>query len=234
VKMQFTARFASAVAVIGLLSIPAYGGAIIYSDLGPSNAYSDTFGSLVSGAAGLGGQFAETAAPFTPSSDFQFGQIDIALVWNGGLVGSGSNSVVLTLNSDSNGLPGAVLETWSLVGTAPFSFDPSPIVQTVSATAPLELLAGAQYWVVAAPGSSVSRNAWYANTLGVTTPFAHNLGSGFELDTNGVPTPAFDVQDSTAPEPSTLALYAISLVALGTVVRCRRRSFRRWASPRFS
>jgi hypothetical protein len=201
---------------VGILATgAAHAGTIIYSDLGPSNA-SAAAGYDVAGTAITCCGFQEVAAPFTPSSNFQFGQIDIALFNTGSPAFGDANSVVLTLNSDSNGLPGSVLESWTLTGM-PNAFTPDT-VQTVSASAPLTLSSGVQYWVVASPESSNSDNDWAENSVGVFsgTDVAFNSGSGFFVFGYGNwEEPAFDVQAWSSPEPGTLALDTIALLALG-------------------
>jgi hypothetical protein len=46
---------------------------------------------------------------FTPSGTYTLTQIDVAIS-----LFSGTNSASLTVNSDSGGVPGGVLATWSL------------------------------------------------------------------------------------------------------------------------
>ena len=196
---------------VGLFSTTMHAG-IIYSNFGPSNAYdgSNSWGVYGSGNF-LGVGYSETAARFTPSDNVTLTQIDIAL-W-----AAVPDSIVLTLNSDSGGLPGGTLATWNLSGLP--GSGSCCIVQTVTPASPITLNSGTQYWIVAAPGDPEFLGAWNANSLGIQDPFAQDTGGGFSpsLEQN---TPAFDVlgdvvrgsEGTDVPEPATLTLLSTSLL----------------------
>jgi len=77
---------------------------------------------------------------------------------------SGTNEVLVSLETDSGGVPGAILESIDVVG-AMSSFD-SPSLVTATSVLHSALVAGTPYWlVVSAPVSDTSA-AWFANSTG--------------------------------------------------------------------
>ncbi len=156
---------------------------------------------------------------FTPSASESVSQVDIALQIFGG-----TDSVVVTLNADSGGLPGAVLETWNVSGL------PAPAtcctLQSLAPGVPLTLTSGTIYWLIATPGAADTFAGWNLNNTSSTGPRAVQSSSGgaFSLfgatDTQG----AFDVIGAAAvPEPASMALATAGLAVL-FALRLRRRS----------
>lgn len=90
------------------------------------------------------------AAPFTPAANATAKKIVVSLGYLGG-----DGSVILSLNADNNGLPGAVLEHWTLsnLGEA----GTCCTVQSAN-SAGVPLTAGQQYWIVASTTSA--SNVW--------------------------------------------------------------------------
>jgi hypothetical protein len=196
-----------------LLFVGTAGAATIYNNFGPGDAYCGC-GYAVSGSTSGSGFFQEANA-FTPSGTFTLTQIDVAID-----VVSGTNSASLTLNSDSGGLPGAVLETWSLPSLP--GFPTCCTVETVTPSgSPIVLTSGTQYWLVASPIASDTFAAWMVNSTSASGPRATNQGSGFSSD--GVSAlGAFDVLGTPGvPEPSTL-LFTAGGLALLWLRRLRR------------
>lgn len=118
----------------------------IFDNLGPNGEFNAADGWLVAGPLSVNGSDQFIAVPFTPAANAHVTKIKVAV----GYLGSGTNQFRLTLNSDDGtGLPGPVLATKNPMN-AP-TFGQCCAVVTVQFPAPgLALLAGTQYWVVAA------------------------------------------------------------------------------------
>lgn len=82
------------------------------------------------------------AAAFTPAADHTVTQIEVAV----GYSQQGTNGVVLSLNSDNNGVPGKALKTWNASGLPRFGTCCVLLVKSDSSGIPVS--AGKQYWVV--------------------------------------------------------------------------------------
>jgi len=80
-------------------------------------------------------------AAFTPDADHTVTRLQIAVGWSDGV-----NGVVISLNSDSNGMPGKALKTWNVSGLSRFGMCCSLAI--VSGRRGIPISAGKQYWVV--------------------------------------------------------------------------------------
>lgn len=163
-------------------SVPS-GAFVIYSNLGPGNAYACCIGWTVS-ESGSGPGYFTSAMSFTPSSSAQVTQIDVAL----GHV-SGANNATIELARDAGGIPGTVLGAWGVAGQPPLG---TCCGLTTIHTGLIPVGAGRTYWVVAIAGpngSDDTEDAWNFNTTGATGGDIYN-GTWFMY---GNPTGAFDV-----------------------------------------
>lgn len=203
---------AAAVLVILMGGVPAHANSVIYSNLGSGGTvYQQSGGYSVNGVSipPINSAFA-----FTPSANYDLAQIDLAL---GNI--SGTNSVIVTILTDSSDAPGTVLDTWDLTGLPAFGTT-STTLQTLtpgSSTTPsavIALNAGVQYWIEAAPGTSSTYDGWNFNSTGATGPTWQSTTGPTTTETSG----AFDVLGNsvtaTTPEPSTWLLLGIGLLAL--------------------
>lgn len=82
------------------------------------------------------------AAAFTPAADHTVTRIEVAVGYSQGT----TNGVVVSLNSDNNGVPGRVLKTWNASGLPRFGTCCALVVKSDSTGIPVS--AGKQYWVV--------------------------------------------------------------------------------------
>jgi hypothetical protein len=128
------------------------GSTVIFSNLAteyPNGLYWCCQGATVSGPYSPG--FVEWwhAAAFTPSADATATKVTVSI---GYLAGAGS--IILSLNADNGGIPGTVLEQWTLGDLGQSGTCCSVQSKKVSGIA---LTAGQQYWIVATtkPHSSV-------------------------------------------------------------------------------
>ena len=195
------------------LSLPARIGhaATIYSDLGAGNSYSSSIW-IVQGSGIFPGLY-EDADPFTPLFSGALTQIDVPLECQGP-----SCSVTISLDSDSAGLPGGILASWTLSG-----LPVSGTLETVTASSPVSLSAGTQYWIVLSPPFSSSGAGWFTNDIGVSGMY-QNTGSGWAALSGSftITAGAFDVQG--VPEPSSIRLFAGGMGILALLKAARRIS----------
>src|SRR5258706_9741798 len=99
-------------------------------------------GTAVASAISFPGAY-QAAAAFTPAGNFNLTQIDVALSFF--LSGGKARGINISLNQDSDGVPGAALETWGGL-TAPLQVEgPSSLITTVFPASTVALLAGKQY-----------------------------------------------------------------------------------------
>ena len=87
------------------------------------------------------------AAAFTPNADHTVTRIEVAAGYSEGK----TNGVVLSLNSDRNGVPGKALKTWNASGLPIFGTCCRLVVKSDSSGIPVS--AGKQYWVVLSTNS---------------------------------------------------------------------------------
>jgi hypothetical protein len=159
------------------------------------------------------------AIAFTPSETAALSDIGIALAY-----ASGQNSATIQLLSDSGGLPGSLIESWTVNDLIAFQFGtPVPATFVTSNSNPI-LDAGQQYWVAViagTPGDKANLLYWKGSLPTTFTPFATSQDGGpytivpdpfvgdggFRVD--GTP-----VAQDPVPEPSNLLLLGTGMMAL--------------------
>ena len=107
-------------------------------------------GGTITGPDFIGGYSYEQAIPFTPKKSRSVTSITIGL----GYV-SGTNSAVVSLAADSNGLPGTTLASGGVSSMPDFGTCCTTTTVTISSTM---LTKGTQYWIVV----SATGNTWTA------------------------------------------------------------------------
>ena len=193
------------------LSSMSASASLIYSTFGPGDSYSNDGSASIGGTKAFPGGFQSVANGFTVSgSDFQLGKIEVATV-----LGSGANSLDVSLAADNGGTPGAVLESFSLSGL--MTGFPGGILSLSSTTHPL-LLQGSSYWVVVEAGAADTAAGWLDALPHVDGKHAWNNGSGWQTAAIDIGQQAFRV--SAIPEPATMSLLVLG--GLATLIRRRK------------
>jgi PEP-CTERM motif len=202
---------------------PASASAVVFSDFGaPESLYQAGTGVPLTGyttPSSLTG-FEDHAFAFTPTATYTFSELDIAISHV-----SGANDAVVSLWTDSSGAPGVALQAW-ITGPVP-AFGTCCVFQSFFSSGPsVSLVAGQQYWVVAASNGFGNQMEWNLNSPGLIGPGATSLNQAPFTTSTGVEG-AFRVlgtTDAAVPEPSSAVLSLGGLAILGWRLRKSRAS----------
>ena len=147
----------------------------------------------------------DAASQFQPLITSPLASIDIALLWL-----SGTDSFIVDLAADNAGLPGSVLESFTVTGIPSGG---GTIITLDSTLHPL-LSSGAQYWLEVFPGNPSLGGGWNLSTLssGNAPYFSHNHGASWTPTTQGPE--AFDVNGTVPEPPAGLFLIAAACVLI--------------------
>lgn len=198
---------------------------VIFNNFGANNGL-EQGGWVVSGSQNTNlwaGESIQTAASFTPTTNADLSQIDVAVQ-----LSKGTNAFLLTLNDDASGAPGLVLEQWQITDAAPFG-DGSPSYggfEMVNSAGGMLLQSGVSYWLVVSALNSNSNTdgAWRDSPTDI---FNGGSGLGIKQQVNGGGwqtlrgyRPAFLVQGTpsttTPPTPQTITFGPLSNHTLGS------------------
>jgi hypothetical protein len=204
------------VVVLALGSSPACADTV-FSNLGTGSTYALTAEIPVLQSQDIAGTFTVAAG-----TSFNLTQLDIGLTDAG-------DSAIVELLTNSAGLPGTVIQSWTLtnlpVVSAVNSIQPS---QTISGITGIVLSGGTQYWLAAFPGTSGTQDFWNFSLTSQNDPLAvsgDGGGSWLQLLNLKPPGVAFDVQGtpiSSVPEPSTVVLLAAGLLTVMLLTTWKR------------
>jgi len=163
--------------------------------------------------------YEETAVAFTPTQNYSLSQISLGLTFDGVAGAFGTDGATVTLQSDAAGVPGTVLESWSVSGLPPSSGTSGS--QTLTDVDNIFLAANTQYWVVATPSANDTLDLW--NT-GDGAVFGNEEIWNGSTWTSLAPydLAAVDITGSAVPEPASLALALGGLAIAAGLLRRRK------------
>lgn len=199
-----------------LVALPA-SAATIFSDISPGySCCTASGGNWNVGVVPIPNGGAQVpASGFVSPGNFSLSRIDIGLDYNG----FGANGAVVSLWTDSSGIPGSELASFS-VGPLPDATASGAPPIAITGISGITLAAGQEYFLVAAGSTPQTAAGWNFNDTGTVGDMAFDQGSGFTPASNET-LGAFDVIGTAipAPEPSTVLLFGGALLILG----CARR-----------
>ncbi len=117
---------------------------------------------------------------------------------------SGANYTAKLELRDNGDQPGTVIQTWNFAGTGA----PQVLVADGSAS----LTAGQDYLLEMDPQTSGDSGAWNQNTIGHTDAFLYTYQGNWYSYSNT--TSVFRVETSAVPEPATMSVLGLGLLAL--------------------
>jgi len=149
----------------------------------PYGTYFCCYGDYITGLTNLLNVVPEywQAVPFTPAANMTVKEIETSVVWD-----EGTNAVVLSLNADSAGLPGAAIHTWNVENLGKIGSCCS--LATGKSKAGIPVKKGTQYWVVVSTNANDSNifAAWEVNSTDMRNhPFASYCDDSKQGNCNG-------------------------------------------------
>ena len=172
------------------------GEVVVFNTFGPGDSYDPGMGYVI----GYTNEY-EQGCQFSPSMTVSLTAIQVAADHS-----SGTNSMDFHLREDASGVPGGILETYSLIdlaATSPIILIPSAVNPTISN--------GTNYWLTAsAPDAPNSYMVWQAAVSGSISRAVREGNDPWEIMAS-YPA-AFKVMG--VPEPSTIALLGMGAVGL--------------------
>jgi hypothetical protein len=207
------------IALIGGATLIASSQATIaFNNFGTDNSFDTSIGwSVLGGTGSIFGEIA-SACQFQSASS---GQLDTILLGLGDSNFDFTPSTVnVSLMTDDSGLLGTTLGTWLVTGLGqPFSTGTNLITNTDPA---IHLTAGANYWLLVAPGTGESRAFWYLNNvndLGQVGQGPIGFINSSHEDRRGV----MRIETNSAAVPGPFAAVPFVIGGIGVALNRRRR-----------
>jgi hypothetical protein len=149
----------------------------------PYGVFFCCYGYYITGLSNLLGVVPEywQAVPFTPTANMTVKQVEASVVW-----AEGTNAVVLSLNSDSAGLPGKAIHTWNVANLA--TIGSCCKLATGKSQTGIAVTKGTQYWFVVKTNSNDANifAAWEVNSTDMRLhPFASYCDDTKQGNCNG-------------------------------------------------
>ncbi|QEH35054.1 hypothetical protein OJF2_35990 [Aquisphaera giovannonii] len=187
---------------------PARAG-IAFDDFGPGDAFDQVEGYVAAGGGSFG--VLTVAAQFTSAASGELSTIRLALAYL-----AGTNAFTVSLRADDGGMPGStVLESFSLADLPAYGHPYAP--ESVTSVLHPSLVAGSKYWLEVAAADTSTLGTWNFNTTDASG-LVSQTGSGTLTGT----LPAFAVNVTAVPEPSSLALSGAALACVAASALRRR------------
>ncbi|MFZ0284084.1 MAG: choice-of-anchor R domain-containing protein [Terriglobales bacterium] len=150
----------------------------------PYGTFFCCYGYTISGPDSFLGAAYWVAIPFTPTANYKASRIEVAVGWGG----EGVNGVTVSLNADSNGLPGSVIASIDKTGLSDYGDCCQLVVAGGGSGATVNQ--GTQYWVVVSTDASTETtfDAWAFNSTDMRAyPFAsYSSTNGFWSASDGL------------------------------------------------
>ncbi|PYX08220.1 MAG: hypothetical protein DMG88_11615 [Acidobacteria bacterium] len=190
---------------------------ILFNTFGPGHTY-DCCQDFSESGSNVGPYI--SAMAFTPNTTSPLFAIDLA-------IGSGqvNDQFTLALMSTNGGLPGSILESWSLTTTFHLALCNHCFETALSTLHPV-LQGGTQYWLVVFPSSDMDGGWFASNDAQGTSAFSSDRGKTWTPHANSQ-MGAFDVRgisNTAVPEPSTIILLGSGLLGITAARRKTRRA----------
>jgi hypothetical protein len=203
-----------------LCTVSPASGAIIYTTLGPGNAYDSTNGYPIGGSSYGSGVW---GAQFTLAAGATVGEAALGV---GNSAGDNSPLTVY-IESDNAGKPGVILAQLSQVGTIPaWSNGTGGGLVTFSCSGPACTLGAGSYWLVVGESDADTEHVWNFAYQGTTANLAANGFGSFtgpwETFTSTGTAFRIDAASASVPEPRSLIFLGSGLFCLATVLRRRK------------
>jgi PEP-CTERM motif len=159
--------------------------------------------------------------PFTAGATADLADALLALSYQLGTNGP----ITLYLESNASGQPGTILATLTQVGSIPSA---AGLVTFDYGGAPVALVSGTQYWLVAVQPDSSTTDRWYLSNADTGATAYNEVGNATGPWTllSDESVSAFQVDGSAVPEPSTWAMMLLGFAGLGFVGWRGRRNVR--------